>query len=83
MARSESSLLGVGTDVLANFSSHALVDFEKVGTESVLDVLTALAQGTGDVLDPCNTVGFAEHLVEKLTRLFVVSVWVLVWVSAD
>jgi hypothetical protein len=54
-----------------------------VGTESVLDVLSALAKGSRDVDDDILAILLSENFVEESARLLIVVIGMLVRVSSD
>ena len=83
--RSEFGVVEADADVLGNSGAVFLVNLQEVLHHSLLNVLAALAQVAGNVLNQVISVSLAEHLSEKSSRLLVVviGVVVLVVVSAD
>ena len=75
-ADSDLGLVQDGTNILGNVCSIAWVNLKEQRTEPVLDILSALAEGAGDVRDNVQTVLLLENLVEEGTRLFEVVVGV-------
>ena len=75
-ADSDLGLVQDGTNILGNVCSIAWVNLKEQRTEPVLDILSALAEGAGDIRDNVQTVLLLENLVEEGTRLFEVVVGV-------
>jgi len=80
---SELSSIQVDTDILGEIAAVPRINFEDVADEAFLDVLSALAERTGQVSDYIFAVLLSEHLVEQSSGLFVVVIWVLVRVSSN
>jgi len=73
-ADSDLGLVQDGTNILGNVCSIAWVNLKEQRTEPVLDILSALAEGAGDIRDNVQTILLLENLVKEGTRLFEVVV---------
>jgi len=73
-ADSDLGLVQDGTNILGNVCSIAWVNLKEQRTEPVLDILSAFAEGAGDIRDNVQTILLLENLVKEGTRLFEVVV---------
>ena len=82
-ACSESRLLDWEANGLGNTGTVLGVNLVEVRKDTLLDVTAALAESTGNIFDDLCSHVVIEDLAEELTRLLVVGVGVLVWVSSN
>ena len=83
ISNSESGLLNGEADGPGDAGTVLGVDLVEVGKDALLDVATALAQATSDVGDNLCSHRIVEDIAEEGARLLIVSVGVLVGVTAS
>ena len=80
---SELSSIQVDTDILCQVAAVPWVNLKNVANESLLNVLSALAQRAAQVSYDVFPILLSENLVEESSWLLVVVIWMLVWVSSN
>lgn len=82
-ACSELCFVNGHSDLCGDTCSVLFIDLEEVGEHALLNILSALAEATSDVLNNSSSHSIIVNSTEKFSGLFVVVVRVVVGVTTD